>query len=504
MATTQRLAIFPWLYEMYVSTVDPNAVISPQKLGATCFNQTNGHLYQCTTLPSTWTDYDPSSGSFGWVVNGTVISSTPITYEIAMGRTTMLGAEKTVIEQVDAVTNGATAAAAFSHATSGAAATGMGVSLDLYAQNSIAAQVRIGQFTAYYTDVTSTTEDSALAFSTMAAGVLARAWTIGAIVGRPGDLTPFTDSSTNVGTALLRLGTVFANTHSVYLSAGDTNPTARLSSGALALGTNSGAGLAWSLTANAVNTLRVDMPSGATIDSTGAGGGYECRVAIGDTNAGAFLQPTALSLGAGGATALDTRITRSGTKTMTFDDANGGNTATFGFLGALTVQTVASGTSVTVGGKATATTADSAAQTGTGPNAYNLNNIIPANTLTLGRTVRISGCVRSLGINGTDTTTITVKVGATTYLTSAADVAAIGDICVFNLLLTARAAVGAAASVTGFGSSQFSTAAAPSVPGHNTANLATNGALTVSVNVAYSSASGTNSSTLESLVVDYV
>lgn len=169
-----------------------------------------------------------------------------------------------------------------------------------------------------------------------------------------------------------------------------------------------------------------------------------------------------------------------------------------------TTDGIDGGTALKVGGKSSAAVADSAAVTGAGPTAYATIDTIPANTLIAGKTVRVRGCVRSTGLNAADTKTITVLVGATIYLTSTAASAASGDRCVFELLLTARAAPGAAASVQGHGFSAWSTAANAPAYGGNVANQATNAALVVGAKVANSSASAGNTSVIESLVVDYV
>lgn len=170
----------------------------------------------------------------------------------------------------------------------------------------------------------------------------------------------------------------------------------------------------------------------------------------------------------------------------------------------LTTNGVASGTERAVGGRAFSTTADSAAIAGNGAaQAFNQSYALPASSLPAGGTVRVSGCVRRTGINGADTATVIVRFGGSAYVTSPAVAAAAGDRCFFTLLLTARAAPGAAVTVVGAGCAGWSTAAAIEKADGNSVALATNGALTVDVQITMPN-NVANTAVLEQLVVDVV
>jgi hypothetical protein len=167
-----------------------------------------------------------------------------------------------------------------------------------------------------------------------------------------------------------------------------------------------------------------------------------------------------------------------------------------------TTDGVTAGTARVVGGLASSTTADSAAVVGNGAaQSFNQTYIIPANTLNAGSTVRIRGCVRRTGINGADTAQVGVRIGGTVYVISAAVAAGAGDRCFFECYATSRAAAGAAVAVVGAGTAGWSTAANFMTASGASANLATNGTLTVDVQVTMPNNAG-NTAVLEQLMVD--
>lgn len=201
---------------------------------------------------------------------------------------------------------------------------------------------------------------------------------------------------------------------------------------------------------------------------------------------------TALVIGASGAASM-----------MTFDTTNSAETIAFACR-VTTTDGVSAGTARVVGGRASSTTADSGTITGNGAaQSFSQTYAIPANTLKSGSLVKVYGGVRRTGINAADTATVIVRIGGTTYLTSPAVAAAAGDRCNFWLAAVARAAPGAAVTVAGTGCSGWSTAAAIQLAAGNSAALATNGALTVDVQINMANNPG-NTAVLETFFVEII
>ena len=71
-------------------------------------------------------------------------------------------------------------------------------------------------------------------------------------------VVPATDGSGSFGTSLLRWSDIIANTHRVFPSAGATNASASLSSGALKLGVGASTALDTQISRTAANTLTID------------------------------------------------------------------------------------------------------------------------------------------------------------------------------------------------------------------------------------------------------
>lgn len=209
-------------------------------------------------------------------------------------------------------------------------------------------------------------------------------------------------------------------------------------------------------------------------------------------------QATAFTLAAASATAL---VIGGAAPLLTFDTVASQVNATARLT---TTDAVTAGTARVIGGLAFSTTADSATITGNGAaQSFNQSYGIPANTLKAGSTVRIRGCVRRIAINGADTALVTVRLGATIYVTGIATIALAGERCYFEAILTARAAPGAAVAVVGAGVIGWNTAATPATTSGGTANLATNGVLTVDVQITMANNVG-NTAALEQLFVDVV
>lgn len=241
--------------------------------------------------------------------------------------------------------------------------------------------------------------------------------------------------------------------------------------------------------------------SGNIVLTTGSASGLRGVLDINAPTIDTSSQATVLNIAAASATSY--RISQGATAYVTFDTS----AAKVGYTQRLTVTDgVTGGTARVVGGLAFSTTADSATVTGNGAaQSFNQSYSIPANTLGSGSTALITGCVRRTGINGGDTATVLVRVGGTAYLTSVAVAAAAGDRCSFSLSITSRAAPGGAVTVVGAGQIGWSTLlpvinVAVSAPGGNSTSLATNGALTVDVQINMPNNVG-NTAVLEQLTV---
>lgn len=324
MATSLRIAVFSGGYEAWISTVDPNGVIFPIRVGSTCYNQTNGHLYQCTALPSTWTDYDPAAGGSGWIDDGTIVRLTTSTDEVAIGRATMFGGEKLIVQQTDAVGNGITSAIALAHAVSVAAANGIGVAADFLLQNNAPAIIRAARIVATLLDVTAGSEDSALDFYNVSAGTEAARWSMGAVVGRPGDWFPKLDNTYDLGSTTARIRAVNAEAFTVWGTSGAANPVARLSSAGLELGQGSGVPLAWRLAPSPTSSVRAYLNTAMVLSATGALSSFETRTLDADLHPTMQMIGVNLNYGPGGATPVDVSIRRTGTKTLQVDDLSSG------------------------------------------------------------------------------------------------------------------------------------------------------------------------------------
>jgi hypothetical protein len=176
------------------------------------------------------------------------------------------------------------------------------------------------------------------------------------------------------------------------------------------------------------------------------------------------------------------------------------------FTSALTTtRGIASGTALKVGGRATSFTASSTTISGgAGAQAFDVKYTIPASSLGAGDVLHIAGQVKAIAQNATDTFTVTVKIGSTAIWTSSSTDIAANDRCVFDLWAGATAAAGAAVDCRYGGIGGWSTSGAgPTVAG-GAGNLATNGALDVTVSITYGSSNSGNQSALEFFSVEVV
>ena len=168
-----------------------------------------------------------------------------------------------------------------------------------------------------------------------------------------------------------------------------------------------------------------------------------------------------------------------------------------------TTRGVSSGTALKVGGRANSFTASSTTISGgSGAQAYDVSYTIPASSLGAGDKVRIQGQVKAIAQNSTDTFTVAVKIGSTTIWTSSSTDIAANDRCVFDLWVGTTAAAGAAVDSRYGGAGGWSTAGAAWVPAGGAGNLATNGALAITVEITYGSSNSGNQSALEFLSVE--
>lgn len=170
-----------------------------------------------------------------------------------------------------------------------------------------------------------------------------------------------------------------------------------------------------------------------------------------------------------------------------------------------TTDGVASGTARVVGGRHSAATADSTTISGgAGDQAFDVTASIPANTLKAGSKLRVRAVVKAVAQNGADTFQAKLRVGGTALVASGAVDIAANDRCIVELEVTTRAAPGAAIASIYSGRAVWTTAGTADSPGAGTTNLATNGALTVDVTIAYGTASAGNQALLEALDVEII
>jgi len=196
------------------------------------------------------------------------------------------------------------------------------------------------------------------------------------------------------------------------------------------------------------NEFRLAGPAGSR---TVVEGPFSVRTAAGDANpVGGFTAGGALEFGAGGTTAVDVVLTRGAANRLALAAGD-----TFRTIGSIeTLQDVAGGTALVVGGRAADASSTGAAVTNNAAEAASATITIPANTLTQGKTCKIRAGFRATATNAADTLTARLRLGglAGTVLvaTGAVDVAD-GDVVVVDFELTAEAAPGAAVNVVGCG-----------------------------------------------------
>lgn len=164
----------------------------------------------------------------------------------------------------------------------------------------------------------------------------------------------------------------------------------------------------------------------------------------------------------------------------------------------------------TVGGRVFSSVADSTPVVVVAPGTFAFDTVytLPAQTLGLGSELRVRVVARVTADTAVGTSMIVLSVGGTIIGVSQALAAAIptGARCVIDVVLTSRAAAGAAVALSGVGTAVWSTAtgvvttypgAAAAVP-----TFATNGALPIVAAVVMVGGGSAGTFVLEQLVVD--
>lgn len=239
--------------------------------------------------------------------------------------------------------------------------------------------------------------------------------------GGAANLNPGADSVGAFGTASLRWNTAVVNSYLVYAAAGDANASTSLTNQTLLLGAGGASAPDLRVRRTAASTLTFDNngAGAATLvpatDATGAFGtaslrwsdvvGNTHRVfpAAGAANASASLASGTLRLGAGGAVALDTQISRTGVNTLQVDD-NAGGAAIFSVLGRTVTQARAVRTTTQIGAYAVAATDDVVL---VNPNAGSFDVTLPNANVVTGRRVTVKRITTSANV-------VTVKSGGGT------------------------------------------------------------------------------------------
>lgn len=189
------------------------------------------------------------------------------------------------------------------------------------------------------------------------------------------------------------------------------------------------------------------------------------------------------------------------------------NTGTTSLSGAVvitgslsTTMGVISGTNLVVGGRAGTNTTTQAISNTVATEQFfdNLAVTLPANTLALGRRVRVRWHGEATVDSGADTLTIKIYIGSTAIVTTAAVNTAANDKFVGEFVMNAPSAAGAAALCFGWG--MYTDPAATAFKVAQNANggtaLATNGALVVRASATWSATTATNTVVLDVFTVD--
>ena len=198
-----------------------------------------------------------------------------------------------------------------------------------------------------------------------------------------------------------------------------------------------------------------------------------------------------------------------GTITCTGLTCTGATVLTGLTVGGGTITTtlgVAGGTALVVGGRAGTNTTTQAISNTVNTEQFfdNLAVTLPANTLALGRRVRVRWHGETTVDSGADTLTIKIYIGSTAIVTTAAVNTAANNKFVGEFVMNAPSAAGAAALCFGWG--MYTDPAATAFNVAQNANggtaLATNGALVVRASATWSATTATNTVVLDVFSVD--
>lgn len=181
----------------------------------------------------------------GWTDDGTNVRLTTPTDTVSIGTSTpVAGAELTVLKD-DASNAAVTDVIVVDHTTSGAAGAGIGTGLLLRAEASAGAISNVARIAGLFTTATTGAEDSAIDFSTRAGGgALTTQWRISST-----GLFPSSDNTKAIGSNTARVLSLALGTSgaSVYLASGDANPSSRLGTTGLSMGAGGASAVDWTL-----------------------------------------------------------------------------------------------------------------------------------------------------------------------------------------------------------------------------------------------------------------
>jgi len=176
---------------------------------------------------------------------------------------------------------------------------------------------------------------------------------------------------------------------------------------------------------------------------------------------------------------------------------------------ATTADGVESGTARVIGGRAYSNVAVSTTPDVSGSHAeaaFDVDYTIPASTIKAGSVIKISGMGTVIDQNASDTLTVAVKIGAETLLVSTAVTVADNDVFVFECTAFAYAVPGGAVPLTAWGTINMDATGTVSgfQQGKTTGNLATNGALDVTITHDWSASHADNDARLDALFVEII
>lgn len=219
----------------------------------------------------------------------------------------------------DAATNTNTDVLILDHRTTGTAAAGFSTGLLFRGETSTGTPFDIARISANEATATAGSEKGGLDFWVRTGGaVLSKKWALSG----GGSWALDADNAYSLASNSLRLASSNCVSFRVHAAAGDVNRSAELSTFGLGLGMGGATAMDWFL-AHSATAMRSDMATGNILGAVGVGG-YACRTNGADVNPTSSLIGAELLMGAGGASAPDIRVKRTGTKTLTFDDGTGG------------------------------------------------------------------------------------------------------------------------------------------------------------------------------------